>query len=184
VGTHAGTLAVAQSLRSANTPAWVPACAGMTKKDFPIHNHRWVPRWKIGFWKIARQADVPIVLVYLHSPDKVVGVAGTYLPTGDMRGTSNASARCTRLGRVNTTVCRAGLDRHFQQHQSIGYLGMSTVISSAPQGFQLAVDCRMTQCSVRKAQSRLRTLDWIIMSLGLGRSAARFTFFQEPLEAP
>lgn len=52
----------------------------------PEGTRKQVLRWKIGFWKIARQADVPIVLVYLHYPDKVVGVAGTYLPTDDMRG--------------------------------------------------------------------------------------------------
>jgi len=48
----------------------------------PEGTRKQVPRWKFGFWKIARQANVPIVLVYLHYPDKVVGVAGTYLPTG------------------------------------------------------------------------------------------------------
>ncbi len=52
----------------------------------PEGTRKQVLRWKIGFWKIARQAHVPIVLVYLHYPDKVVGVAGTYLPTDDMRG--------------------------------------------------------------------------------------------------
>ncbi len=52
----------------------------------PEGTRKQVLRWKIGFWKIARQADVPIVLVYLHYPDKVVGVAGTYVPTDDMRG--------------------------------------------------------------------------------------------------
>ncbi|MEO6364892.1 MAG: 1-acyl-sn-glycerol-3-phosphate acyltransferase, partial [Luteimonas sp.] len=52
----------------------------------PEGTRKQVLRWKIGFWKIARQADVPVVLVYLHYPDKVVGVAGTYLPTDDMRG--------------------------------------------------------------------------------------------------
>lgn len=52
----------------------------------PEGTRKQVVRWKIGFWKIARQASVPIVLVYLHYPDKVVGVAGTFTPTDDMRG--------------------------------------------------------------------------------------------------
>ncbi|MCY7355444.1 MAG: 1-acyl-sn-glycerol-3-phosphate acyltransferase [Lysobacter sp.] len=52
----------------------------------PEGTRRQVLRWKIGFWKIAKQANVPIVLVYLHYPDKVIGVAGTFTPTDDMRG--------------------------------------------------------------------------------------------------
>lgn len=43
-------------------------------------------RWKIGFWKIAKHADVPIVLTYLHYPDKVLGVLGVFMPGEDMRG--------------------------------------------------------------------------------------------------
>lgn len=45
-----------------------------------------VKRWKIGFWKIAKQANVPIILGYLHYPEKVIGVAGTFTPSDDMRG--------------------------------------------------------------------------------------------------
>ena len=33
-----------------------------------------VTRWRIGFWKIAEAAGVPIIPVYLHYPDKVIGV--------------------------------------------------------------------------------------------------------------
>lgn len=44
-----------------------------------------VTRWKIGFWKIAKASGVPIVPVYLHYPDKVVGIGPLFEPSGDMR---------------------------------------------------------------------------------------------------
>ena len=44
-----------------------------------------VPRWRIGFWKIATAAGVPIIPVYLHYPDKVIGVMPAFHPTDDMR---------------------------------------------------------------------------------------------------
>ncbi|WP_159016572.1 1-acyl-sn-glycerol-3-phosphate acyltransferase [Cognatiluteimonas profundi] len=45
-----------------------------------------VTRWKIGFWKIAKANGVPIVPVYLHYPDKVVGIGPVFQPGDDMRG--------------------------------------------------------------------------------------------------
>jgi 1-acyl-sn-glycerol-3-phosphate acyltransferase len=44
-----------------------------------------VPRWRIGFWKLATAAGVPIIPVYLHYPDKVIGVMPAFHPTADMR---------------------------------------------------------------------------------------------------
>lgn len=44
-----------------------------------------VKRWKIGFWKIAKASGVPIVPVYLHYPDKVVGIGPIFHPGDDMR---------------------------------------------------------------------------------------------------
>jgi 1-acyl-sn-glycerol-3-phosphate acyltransferase len=44
-----------------------------------------VTRWKIGFWKIAKASDVPIVPVYLHYPDKVIGIGPLFQPGDDMR---------------------------------------------------------------------------------------------------
>jgi 1-acyl-sn-glycerol-3-phosphate acyltransferase len=44
-----------------------------------------VMRWKIGFWKIAKANDVPIVPVYLHYPDKIVGIGPLFEPGADMR---------------------------------------------------------------------------------------------------
>ena len=44
-----------------------------------------VSRWKIGFWKIAKASGVPIVPVYLHYPEKVVGIGTPFHPGDDMR---------------------------------------------------------------------------------------------------
>jgi 1-acyl-sn-glycerol-3-phosphate acyltransferase len=44
-----------------------------------------VTRWKIGFWKIAKANEVPIVPVYLHYPDKVIGIGPVFQPGDDMR---------------------------------------------------------------------------------------------------
>jgi len=43
-----------------------------------------VERWKSGFWKIASAADVPVLPVYFHYPDKVVGVGPTFVLSDDM----------------------------------------------------------------------------------------------------
>lgn len=43
-----------------------------------------VERWKTGFWKIASAADVPVLPVYFHYPEKVVGVGPTFALTDDM----------------------------------------------------------------------------------------------------
>jgi 1-acyl-sn-glycerol-3-phosphate acyltransferase len=43
-----------------------------------------VERWKTGFWKIARAADVPVLPAYFHYPDKVIGIGPPVHLTGDM----------------------------------------------------------------------------------------------------
>lgn len=43
-----------------------------------------VDRWKTGFWRIARAANVPIITAYFHYPDKRVGVGPLFWPTDDM----------------------------------------------------------------------------------------------------
>lgn len=42
-----------------------------------------VKTWKMGFWKIARQAQVPMVLAYFHYPDKVINISRVFHPTDD-----------------------------------------------------------------------------------------------------
>lgn len=51
----------------------------------PEGTRKAVSRWKIGFWKIAKASDVPIVPVYLHYPDKVIGIGPVFHPGDDMR---------------------------------------------------------------------------------------------------
>ena len=43
-----------------------------------------VERWKTGFWKIARAADVPVLPAYFHYPDKVIGIGPLFQPGDDM----------------------------------------------------------------------------------------------------
>ena len=43
-----------------------------------------VERWKTGFWKIARAADVPVLPAYFHYPDKVIGIGPLFHLTDDM----------------------------------------------------------------------------------------------------
>ncbi|WP_159016825.1 lysophospholipid acyltransferase family protein [Cognatiluteimonas profundi] len=43
-----------------------------------------VDRWKVGFWKIARAADVGILPAYFHYPDKVIGIGPIFETSDDM----------------------------------------------------------------------------------------------------
>jgi 1-acyl-sn-glycerol-3-phosphate acyltransferase len=43
-----------------------------------------VERWKTGFWKIARAADVPVLPAYFHYPDKVIGIGPPFALSDDM----------------------------------------------------------------------------------------------------
>ena len=45
----------------------------------------YVPHWKSGFYRIARRAEVPIVLGYLDYPHKRGGFGPELIPTGDVR---------------------------------------------------------------------------------------------------
>lgn len=42
-----------------------------------------VKAWKMGFWKIARQAQVPIVLAYFHYPEKIISISHVFHPSDD-----------------------------------------------------------------------------------------------------
>ena len=43
-----------------------------------------VTRWKSGFWRIAKEAGVPIIPVYFHYPDKHIGIGPLMWPGDDM----------------------------------------------------------------------------------------------------
>ncbi|WP_133500211.1 lysophospholipid acyltransferase family protein [Cognatilysobacter terrigena] len=64
----------AAMIRSADTFWYGLAPEGTRKR---------VERWKTGFWKIAKLADVPILPVYFHYPDKVIGVGPLWTPGDD-----------------------------------------------------------------------------------------------------
>lgn len=50
----------------------------------PEGTRKRVERWKTGFWKIAHEAQVPILPAYFHYPDKRIGVGPLFATTGDM----------------------------------------------------------------------------------------------------
>jgi len=45
-----------------------------------------VERWKPGFWKIAKAANVPVLPAYFHYPDKIIGIGPVFHLTDDMPG--------------------------------------------------------------------------------------------------
>lgn len=50
----------------------------------PEGTRKAVKDWKTGFWKIAKQANVPVCCAYFHFPDKVVGVGKVFELSDDM----------------------------------------------------------------------------------------------------
>ena len=50
----------------------------------PEGTRKAVKEWKTGFWKIAKQAGVPVCCAYFHFPDKVVGVGEVFELSDDM----------------------------------------------------------------------------------------------------
>ena len=49
----------------------------------PEGTRRKVDRWKSGFWKIASEAGVPILMAYFHYPDRTIGIGELFWPTDD-----------------------------------------------------------------------------------------------------
>jgi 1-acyl-sn-glycerol-3-phosphate acyltransferase len=50
----------------------------------PEGTRAYAPEWRTGFYYIAMEARVPIVLGYLDFKRKVVGIGPTFYPTGDI----------------------------------------------------------------------------------------------------
>jgi 1-acyl-sn-glycerol-3-phosphate acyltransferase len=50
----------------------------------PEGTRRRVERWKSGFWRIARGANVPVCCVYFHYPEKHIGVGEVFTMTDDL----------------------------------------------------------------------------------------------------
>jgi 1-acyl-sn-glycerol-3-phosphate acyltransferase len=67
---------------------------GTMKREFDAHERFWlaiapegtrkkVDKWKSGFWRIAREAGVPILPVYFHYPQKILGLGPLFHPGED-----------------------------------------------------------------------------------------------------
>lgn len=52
----------------------------------PEGTRKQVHKWKSGFWHIARAAGVPILPVYFHYPEKVIGVGPLFQTSADLEG--------------------------------------------------------------------------------------------------
>ena len=50
----------------------------------PEGTRRRVEKWKTGFWKMARAADVPVLPVYFHYPDRVIGIGPLWRMSDDL----------------------------------------------------------------------------------------------------
>lgn len=51
----------------------------------PEGTRRRVERWKTGFWRIAREADVPVLCAYFHYPEKTIGIGALIELTDDLQ---------------------------------------------------------------------------------------------------
>ena len=49
----------------------------------PEGTRKWMPHWKTGFYRIAVEADVPIVLCYIDYGGRKMGIGGIFKPSGD-----------------------------------------------------------------------------------------------------
>lgn len=51
----------------------------------PEGTRRRVERWKSGFWKIARAAEVPVLRMYFHYPERIIGFGPLFYPSDDLQ---------------------------------------------------------------------------------------------------
>lgn len=73
--THGVVEQMGERLR-AEPKLWVGVAPEGTRKR--------VAKWKTGFWHIARNADVPIVLVYFHYPERTIGIGPVFVTSDDV----------------------------------------------------------------------------------------------------
>jgi 1-acyl-sn-glycerol-3-phosphate acyltransferase len=50
----------------------------------PEGTRKKVQEWKSGFWRIARAADVPILPVYFHYPERTIGLGRLFHTSDDL----------------------------------------------------------------------------------------------------
>jgi len=72
-------------------PKMVDAMAGLFKKYprmvvlvTPEGTRKYVANWKTGFYYVALQANVPIILGFLDYPTKTAGIGPTIYPSGNV----------------------------------------------------------------------------------------------------
>lgn len=65
-----------------------------------------VEKWKAGFWKIARAADVPVLMAYFHYPEKIIGLGPVFHTSADMEADMAAIRAWYRpwMGKTRGTV--------------------------------------------------------------------------------
>lgn len=51
----------------------------------PEGTRKWTQYWKTGFYRLALEADVPIVLGFIDYGNKKMGIGGTFRPSGDLQ---------------------------------------------------------------------------------------------------
>ena len=71
-----GVVEQAAALITAQEKFWFGLAPEGTRKP--------VERWKPGFWKIAKAANVPVVPAYFHYPDRVIGIGPVFELGDDM----------------------------------------------------------------------------------------------------
>ncbi len=58
----------------------------------PEGTRKRVERWKSGFWKIAKAANVPVLRMYFHYPERIIGI-GPLFHLGDDMAADMAAIR-------------------------------------------------------------------------------------------
>ncbi|GAA4857710.1 lysophospholipid acyltransferase family protein [Luteimonas vadosa] len=71
-GVSSGVVGQIAALMVASDKFWLGLAPEGTRKP--------VARWKPGFWRIAREANVPILPVYFHYPERTIGVGDLFWP--------------------------------------------------------------------------------------------------------
>lgn len=75
--THGVVEQMAERLRASES-LWVGVAPEGTRKP--------VEKWRTGFWHIARAAEVPILPVYFHYPERCIGIGPLFHPSANCEG--------------------------------------------------------------------------------------------------
>lgn len=72
----AGVVGQAAAMIKGSDQVWFGLAPEGTRKQ--------VKKWKTGFWKIAKAADVPVLPTYFHYPDRIIGIGPPFWLGEDM----------------------------------------------------------------------------------------------------